>query len=160
MRLSRRSFVQASIVAPVFAQAIAACADDPKENLKPDPIERVSRDVHLALPQLAGWTPEEQAELVVGIGGANFKVKQHTKESLTSALGDAASTLLGSLEFPTHWVDDAPFSAEGVQSYVVGLPDSTGNSRAAAQGEPHRWAFWDAWISRARLARQRKPDQE
>jgi hypothetical protein len=126
MRLSRRSFVQASIVAPVFAQAIAACADDPKENLKPDPIERVSRDVHLALPQLAGWTPEEQAELVVGIGGVNFKVKQHTQESLTSALGDAASTLLGSLEFPTHWVDDAPFSAEGVQTYVVGLPDSNG----------------------------------
>jgi hypothetical protein len=121
MNLNRRSFLQGALSAPVFANLVA-CASDPEEP-KFDPIERVRRDVHFALPQVANWTPAEQDQLELKIGDVSFPVKRHTVESLQGALKDTASDLLGTLDQPTHWVDDAVFSAEGVQMYTLGVPD-------------------------------------
>lgn len=82
--------------------------------------------LHVAFPiELAALLrrPEHAARLSLSLGGASHPVSLHTPVTLLAA---AKNVLFGKpTETPTHFVEDAAFSVEGVQSYklLYTLPD-------------------------------------
>jgi hypothetical protein len=119
MRVSRRSFVFSSVVTPLLVNAVGACSNE-REDPPPVEIPQVKRQVHVALPATRTWSTEQQAKLVLRVGTKDYALKSHTDDTLGAML-TGTGELLGTERQPTHYVDAAEFSAEGVQLYSAGV---------------------------------------